>query len=212
MTTIPIILRLKTRERKEIAKAQDIIVKHIFDVFNDAVFHGGTAIWRCYSGNRFSEDIDVYLPNDKEKLNLVFETLKREGFTIEKKKISENSLFSTLRLNNISVRFEALFKKTHGEIKDYEKAEGNFISVRCLEAEELIKEKVNAYLSRLKIRDLYDIFFLIKYVQDKNKIKNNLNELLTKFKNPKDEKDLNILVLEGLVPKVSDMLNYIGKT
>jgi predicted nucleotidyltransferase component of viral defense system len=59
---IPLILRLKRANHKELAKAQDIIVKALYETFNEAVFHGGTCIWRCYGGNRFSEDIDVYLP------------------------------------------------------------------------------------------------------------------------------------------------------
>jgi len=211
MTKIPIILKLKTRERREIAKAHDIIVKRLFETIDNAVFHGGTAIWRCYSGNRFSEDIDVYLPDNKEKLNELFEILKKEGFTIEKKKISANSLFSNLKKDGFYVKFEALFKDVKGEVKDYEEVSGNFISVRCLAAEELIKEKVNAYLSRLKIRDLYDIFFLLKYVSDKSKIKKDIERLMKEFRNPKDEKDLETLILEGLIPKTNEMLNYIGK-
>lgn len=65
---IPLILQLKRQNHKELAIAQDIMVENIFNI-EDAVFHGGTAIWRCYGGNRFSEVIDLYLPNDK-KVNI----------------------------------------------------------------------------------------------------------------------------------------------
>ena len=208
---IPIALKLRTRERKEVAEAHDIIVKEIFNTYDNAIFHGGTAIWRCYSGNRFSEDIDVYLPKDAKKLDQVFENLQKQGFKIEKKKVTDNSLFSNLKSNNINVRFEAIFKMSSGELKDYEKIDGNFITVRCLEAEELVKEKVNAYLSRLKIRDLYDIYFLLRFISDKNKVRKELERLLKEFKDPKDEEDLKTLILEGLVPKTNEMLNYIGK-
>jgi len=208
---IPIALKLRTRARKELAEAQDMIVKEIFNTYDNAIFHGGTAIWRCYSGNRFSEDIDVYLPKDAKKLDQVFENLQKQGFKIEKKKVTDNSLFSNLKSNNVNVRFEAIFKMSSGELKDYEKIDGNFITVRCLEAEELVKEKVNAYLSRLKIRDLYDIYFLLRFISDKNKVRKELERLLKEFKNPKDEDDLKTLILEGLVPKTNEMLNYIGK-
>ena len=137
---IPIALKLRTRARKELAEAQDMIVKEIFNTYDNAIFHGGTAIWRCYSGNRFSEDIDVYLPKDAKKLDQVFENLQKQGFKIEKKKVTDNSLFSNLKSNNVNVRFEAIFKMSSGELKDYEKIDGNFITVRCLEAEELVKE------------------------------------------------------------------------
>ena len=58
---IPLILKLKKATHREIAKAQDLIVETLYEVFETAVFHGGTAIWRCYKGNRFSEDIDIYM-------------------------------------------------------------------------------------------------------------------------------------------------------
>ena len=107
---IPLILRLKKESHKNIALAQDILIQEIYNVFNNAVLHGGTAIWRCYEGNRFSEDLDFYLKKDINKINLVFNNLQKRGFIIEKKKITENSLFSNLKLNRTMVRFEAIFK------------------------------------------------------------------------------------------------------
>ncbi|MEK6938203.1 MAG: nucleotidyl transferase AbiEii/AbiGii toxin family protein [Nanoarchaeota archaeon] len=206
---IPIILKIKRTIHKEIAKAQDLVIAALYEVFDDAVLHGGTAIWRCYQGNRFSEDIDAYLLKDKDKINRFFEHLQKKGFVIEKKKVGENSIYSNLKFNHTEVRFEALFKKANGSLRDYETAEGNYITVYTLTAEELIDEKVSTYLKRLKIRDLYDIFFLLKYVQNKEKIVPRLKELIDKFKPPIDEKDLQVIILEGLVPDYKKMLLYI---
>jgi len=149
---IPLILRLKKESHKEIAKAQDLIVKELYKVFNDAVLHGGTAIWRCYNGNRFSEDVDVYIKKDEKKLNILFDNLKRNGFFIEKKKISENSLYSNLKFNGTFVKLEALFKRTKGVLGNYEESDGNITTVYTLIPEGLINEKINTYLKRLKIR------------------------------------------------------------
>jgi predicted nucleotidyltransferase component of viral defense system len=204
---IPLILKIKKESHKNIATAQDIIIEEIYSVFNDAVLHGGTAIWRCFNGNRFSEDIDVYIPKNINKLNVLFEKLKKRGFIIEKKKISENSLYSSLKLNRTSVKFEALFKKTKGSLKEYETIESNFITIYTLSPEQLINEKVNAYVNRLKIRDLYDVFFLLRHVKNKKDI--NLKKLINNFKKPSDESDLKILILEGLVPTSEDMMKYI---
>lgn len=206
---IPLILRLKKEMHKKIAKAQDIIMEELYKVFNDAVFHGGTAIWRCYNGNRFSEDIDVYIPRNIEKINVLFDNFEKRGFLVEKKKIGENSIFSSMKFNNTIVRFEALFKKSGSILKDYEQAEGNFIAVYTLTPEQFIKEKVDTYLKRRKIRDLYDIFFLLKYSNEKEKIKGDLIKLLKEFKKPIDEQDLNVIILEGLVPETKKMLDYI---
>lgn len=206
---IPLILRLKKERHKEIARAHDLIIETLYEIFGNAVLHGGTAIWRCYKGNRFSEDVDVYLPKDAKKIEAFFESLKKKGFVIEKKKISENSLFSSLNFNNIIARFEALFKKVEGIIGEYETADGNIMTVYTLSPEELIKEKVETYLKRAKIRDLYDIFFLLRHIKDKEKINGELKKLVSNFRKPIDEKELKILILEGLVPDTEKMLSYI---
>jgi predicted nucleotidyltransferase component of viral defense system len=206
---IPIILRLKKANHKEVAKSQDIIVQTLFEIFDNAVLHGGTAIWRCYSGNRFSEDVDAYTPKDTEKLNLFFSELEKKGFQIKKKKISDNSIYSALIFNRTPVKFEATFKRISGTLKEYETSEGNFLTIYTLTPEEFIIEKVSAYLNRLKIRDLYDIFFLLRYISNISSIIKDLEKLIRIYKNPKDEEELKIIILEGLVPKTEKMLDYI---
>ena len=201
---IPLILRLKKLQHKDIARAQDIIIEELYKIIDNAVLHGGTAIWRCYQGNRFSEDIDMYVP-DSEKINIFFKNLEKRGFIIEKKKITENSLYSNLKFERVYVRFEALFKKVKYVLRDYETIDGNFITVSTLTQEELIKEKINAYLNRKKIRDLYDIFFLLRYVQKIAELK----KLIKEFENPIDEKELKIIIFEGTVPNSKKMLEYI---
>ena len=208
---IPIVLRLKKTSHREIAKAQDIIVETLYKIFNDAVFHGGTCIWRCYNGNRFSEDVDFYIRKDMKKINQFYDALQSNGFLIERKKIGENSIYSTLKLNRTTVRFEALFKEIKGSLKEYERAEGNFISVYALTPEELVKEKLETYLKRLKVRDIYDIFFLLRYIQNTLSIKRELNNLLENFKSPIDEKELKVLIIEGIVPNTEEMLLYIRR-
>ncbi|MEM3113472.1 MAG: nucleotidyl transferase AbiEii/AbiGii toxin family protein [Candidatus Pacearchaeota archaeon] len=211
MAHIPLILRLKKESHRKVAEAQDIIVKEIYRFFNNAVFHGGSAIWRCYSGNRFSEDVDFYLTKDLDKINLFFISLEKKGFIIERKKLSENSIFSTLLFERSIVRFEAVFKKVKGILKEYELSDGNFINVYTLSPEHLIKEKIGAYINRRKIRDIYDVFFLIRYIADINVIKKDLKKLINDFVEPIDKSDLNTIILEGIVPNVNDMLTYIKR-
>ena len=208
---IPLILKLKKNVHKEIAKAQDIIVETLYEVFDRAVLHGGTTIWRCYKGKRFSEDVDVYISRDIKKINKLFGIFEKKGFYIEKKKIGNNSLYSTLKINRTFVRFEALFKKIKGSLQEYETIEGNFLTVYALTPEELLKEKILTYLKRLKIRDLYDVFFLLRYIEDISFVKKNLKNLINRFKKPTDEKELRVLIYDGLVPNIKDMLIYIKR-
>jgi len=206
---IPLILRLKREAHKNIASAQDTIVQELYKIFDKAILHGGTGIWRCYHGNRFSEDIDAYLQKDTEKVELLFQNLQKAGFTIIKKKVSERSIYSELQLNRTFVRLEAIFKKTEGTLGEYETADGNILTVYTLTPEDFISEKVNAYLSRQKIRDLYDIFFLLRYVKDSSKVKYSLKHLISGFKKPVDEAELKVLIMEGIVPSSEKMLEYI---
>lgn len=206
---IPLILRLKRAAHRDVAKAQDLIIEALYAVFNNAVLHGGTAIWRCYHGNRFSEDIDVYLQRSMEKIEKLFVEFEARGFKVEKKKISEKSMYSALLLGRTSVRFEVLFKSVTGALKEYETAEGNFIAVYTLTAEELLKEKMGAFAGRKLIRDMYDVFFLLRHVEDIDGIKNEVSKFLGGLPKPVDEPDLKTIIIEGIVPSSEKMIEYI---
>src|SRR3989344_3592343 len=203
---LPLNLRIKKKAHQEIACAQDLIMVEVYDFFPKAVLHGGTAIWRCYKGNRFSEDIDVYLP-PKSKLEDLFNKLKQNGFNILKKKITENSLYSLLDFNRTQVRLESLFAVKKGTLVNYEMIDGNIMTVYSLTAEELIQEKISACLSRKKVRDLYDLFFLLRYAEKRK---------YTDLKRIQDveivdEENLKIIILSGPIPSVKEMKEFIAK-
>lgn len=208
---LPLLLRLKKQAHKDLARAQDLLVLALYRVFDKAVLHGGTAIWRCHQGQRFSEDLDVYLPKDLAKVDALFAAFQQQGFMITKKKISDTSIYSTLVFQRTTVRFEALFKRIEGSLREYESADGNYITVYTLPPEALIQEKVSAYLSRRKVRDLYDIFFLLRSVSSFPLVRQSLQNLLTHYQSPLDEKELRVLILEGVVPTSSQMLEYIQR-
>ncbi len=206
---IPLSLRIKRETHRAIAAAQDLILTETYRHFDKAVLHGGTAIWRCYQGQRFSEDLDFYFPKDIAKIQELFSSFEKLGFKVLKKKISERSIYSELELNRVAVRLEATFHKIPGHLADYETIDGNFITIYTLTPPEFVKEKVQAYLHRRKIRDLYDIFFLLKQVNDISAIKKELQLLLKSYSASLDESDLRILILEGLTPSSSQMVEYI---
>lgn len=210
MIKIPLQVKLKREIHRKIAYAQDLIVKEVYSVFDKAVLHGGTAIWRCYNGRRFSEDLDFYLPNNKKKTEDLFENLKKIGFEIKKKKISKNSIYSELELNRLPIRLEATFQKIGGIICDYEMSDGNIISIYSLTPESFLVEKSNAYLKRFKVRDLWDVFFLLKII-DNPKIIKEIGNLIKNYKKPLDEEDLKVILLEGIVPSANEMIDYIKR-
>ncbi|MBS3175530.1 nucleotidyl transferase AbiEii/AbiGii toxin family protein [Candidatus Woesearchaeota archaeon] len=210
MEKIPLQVRLKRESHRKIAYAQDLIIKEVYTVFNTAVLHGGTGIWRCYHGKRFSEDLDFYLSKENEKINLLFDNLKKLGFKIKKKKISENSVYSELELDRTPVRLEATFQKVAGIICDYEMSDGTITVIYSLTPEIFLVEKLNTYLKRFKVRDLWDVFFLLKNIENPQKIKE-IEKLIKNYKDPIDEGDLKIILLEGIVPTANEMIEYIKR-
>jgi len=206
---IPLQLKLKRRSHKEIAYAQDIIVETLYEFFQKAVIHGGTSIWRCYQGNRFSEDIDVYIKKDEKALELFFKALEKKGFKLLKKRIKENSLYSSLQLNDAIVRFEALFKNIKDyTLKEYETSEAVLINVFTLSPEDLMEEKIQAYSKRRKIRDLYDIFFLLRYLKE---YKPSIKSFIENYKSPLDEENLKSIIISGPAPTSQNILEYIKR-
>ena len=207
MNNIPLQVRLKREVHRKIASTQDLIVKEVYKVFDKAVLHGGTAIWRCYSGRRFSEDLDFYLPKHPEKIEHLFDNLKKIGFLIKKKKIEENSIYSELEQNRISVRLEATFQNITGVICDYELSDGNFIDIYSLTPEQFITEKTNTYLKRFKVRDFWDVFFLSKIADNYESI----GKIVKNYQKPVDESDLKIIILDGPIPTFDEMFEYLKR-
>jgi len=110
------------------------------------------------------------------------ENLEKDGFKILKKKFTQNAFYSKISKNKIEIKFEVLFKEIKNYItKEYETVEGTRFVINTLSPESLILEKISAYLKRGFIRDIYDIYFLLRY-SSKEKIKNALLKLLKNFK------------------------------
>lgn len=206
---IPLINKIPKESQRQIAVAQDSIIEEVYRVVPVAVFHGGTCIWRCYSGKRFSEDVDFYFPANA-KIEEIFKNLEKQGFRILKQRISTTSVYSELLYNRTSVRLEGTFQTKKGVIIDYKKVDETIISIYGLTPEQLIHEKILAYGNRRKIRDLYDIFFLLKYA-DFTAVKNEIKQFIDAYKSPLDETDLKTIIIEGLIPTAQDMIIYIKR-
>jgi len=213
MVVLPLDKRLKKQLHRNIALAQDILIMEIYNVFPQAVIHGGTALWRCYGSNRFSEDVDLYLPISarKESFRSLLDGLLGKGFIIEKFKKTGSSIFSKYSYLGVAVRLEAVFKKVEAPVlRKFEMIDGTFILVNTLKPEEMLEEKIRTYLERRKVRDLYDVFFLTRTVE-KQKVRGNALKLVEKFTMPIDEKELKALIISGSIPKAEEMLESVRR-
>lgn len=208
---IPLANKIRKKSHRDIAFAQDKIVEELLRIIPNAVFHGGTCIWRCYGGKRFSEDLDFYLPKNKRLINSLFEVLEKKDFIIVKKKISDTSVYSELKYNGVSVRLEATFQNIGGELLDYEKLDGSIISIYGLIPEQLINEKIKTYLKRKKIRDIYDVFYLMQIMHDFSKVDKEIEKVFRSGFVPEDKDNLPILIMEGIVPEFEKLKQYIKR-
>lgn len=209
MSLPPLNTRLRKRLHRMIALAEDMMVIEVYETLPGAVMHGGTAIWRCYKGNRFSEDVDFYLPSTAKGVrnDEFLEGLRREGFTVEKFKKTASSVYGKFAYLGVTVRYEALFKDVEEfVVRPFETSDGALIMVNTLRPDEILLEKLLAYRGRRKVRDLYDIFFLSSMIEDRQRVRGPLVEFLKGFERPLDERELKALIISGSVPTVERML------
>jgi predicted nucleotidyltransferase component of viral defense system len=210
---LPIIRQLKKRDQIEIARLQDELIYLLYSVDNSLIIHGDTAIWRCYSGYRFSVDIDLYSVNFPEHLSDFKKEVKLNELKLNKLKDTGNIIFSNISNNDVGVKIEINHKyyPENSVEMEYELIDGNTLNVLTLSAESLIHEKILAYKDRKFMRDLYDIYVLIKYVNHPETVKSELLKFINTMEKPVDENVLKTIVYSGLPPSYNKMVDYINQ-
>ena len=210
---VPLGLALRKRQHLEIAQLQDEIAETFCALAPKAVLHGGTAIWRCFQGVRFSEDLDFYAVLPENFKELLAQKLSKNGLILEKFKQTENSVFSKIASpSGTEVKLEIALRKAKSSIPlSFEKTDGSSMIVFSLSAEDLLVEKINAFQNRRLIRDLFDVFFLSSKISDFEKVRKNLASFLEKPKTPIDEKNLKTIVYSGIAPSGKQMLEELKK-
>ena len=164
---------LKNKEHIEKDYFQDLLLYHLYKKSNNFIFKGGTCLYKLYNLPRFSEDLDFSVlaqGNIRETVESVARELKAK---IESKKTKTSFLFK-LRFPGILTQFNtiridvSLVNIVLGfEVKNYI---SSYIDIppfflRVLKLEEILAEKIHALIKRNNARDLYDLFFLLRFVE-----------------------------------------------
>lgn len=196
----------------ELAMLQDEVIDIVYTICEEdhPVLHGGTAIWRCYDGKRFSEDLDFYGNVESGFEQKLKKVLESRGLILAKYKKTANTVFAKISNNNTTVKLEITTRKAPEKtIKQYKKTNGSTIDIYTLSPEILIYEKMGAYKGRRYIRDIYDVYYLSSFVEkiDKKKIM----EFLDKIEPPIDEKNLRTLIYLGLAPSFKEMVEKLKR-
>ena len=148
----------------------------------DLIFKGGTALYKLYSLNRFSEDLDFTLYgkiNTEKMMEDVMKKLERTGIHGRIKEMSSYRNQQNIRLElrgplfdgnpknatiitiNISMKEKPIHPAKEENIYPKYRDIPTF-AVFVMPLEEILAEKIRALFTRDKPRDVYDIWFLLK--------------------------------------------------
>lgn len=161
---------------------QDLMLFSIYsNVGKHLVFKGGTCLYKIYKLNRFSEDLDFTLTKkiDMKKISeKVISDLQLLNIKAKIKEIKEykNEINVKFLLNgplykggketqcfiplNISMKEQVFLEPKRESIVSLYKEIPNF-ELFSMQEKEILAEKVRAIFTRMKPRDIYDLWFLI---------------------------------------------------
>ncbi|MEM3192540.1 MAG: nucleotidyl transferase AbiEii/AbiGii toxin family protein [Candidatus Parvarchaeota archaeon] len=196
-------------ERLKLASMQDYVVDLIYSkVESIALLYGETAVWRCYGGMRFSEDIDIYLNGESVENFLLI--LPRYGMRLLWRD-PEFPMNFRIAKGDVSILIEAREGTGENTIREYYRVDGSSLTINVLTPTELFVRKIQADLGRRFVRDIYDLFVLTKFLDKKDYIiRSSLSRLLDNTPPPLDEKILRSLIYAGNANVTySEILNYL---
>ncbi|MBI3587570.1 nucleotidyl transferase AbiEii/AbiGii toxin family protein [Candidatus Micrarchaeota archaeon] len=207
---LPIARRMRKKSQVDVAFLQDEIADILYSIEQRAVIHGGTAIWRCYDGKRFSEDLDFYaFGKDLGELPAKAES---RGIKVLKFRMTDNLLFAGFSDGEAEVRLEVDFAaRKAGALAPFERTDGSSMQVFSLTPEELIVEKIAAYRGRRLIRDLYDIAHLSGLVKAGQVVARPLSGFLSNVATPLDEQNLKAIVYSGAIPTYGELVSSLRR-
>lgn len=178
---------------------KDLEISKIFKILetklDNVVLKGGTGINRVYfkkENRRFSEDIDfdIYCKDNinivKEKLYLILKNLLNE-YTVEKPRLMNETIrfdvyYTGIQKDKIKLEFKlnkGILKNTNQKIVDFGFVPATASIYVIYDLEELINQKLLAFVNRTDGKDAYDLYYLLQLEFIKQKIN---KELLTESK------------------------------
>ncbi|MHB8371667.1 MAG: nucleotidyl transferase AbiEii/AbiGii toxin family protein [Thermoplasmataceae archaeon] len=197
--------------RLELAEMQDLVIDIIYnDIEPEALLYGGTAIWRCYGGGRFSEDLDIYMKN--KSIETLISSLPKYGLKLL---WSDDDFPTNIRIGNnqSSLLIESKEGYAENQISQYLRVDGSSITISVFSPTELLVRKIEAYQGRCIIRDIYDIFILSRYL-DRNDytVRSTLISFLKNIKAPVDQGILSSLIYVGISNiSFQEMIDYLWR-
>ena len=138
-------------------------------LLNQLVFTGGTMLRLCYGLNRFSVDLDFWVIKEIDT-NKLFNDIKEylsQFYNITDAENKFHTLLFELKSKNYPRRLKIEIRKETKEIATekaiaYSKHSNLQVLATTPTLQEMMNSKINAFLERKEIRDVFDIEFLFK--------------------------------------------------
>lgn len=199
---------------------QHLFLSHLYRrrETKDLLFKGGTTLRILYRSPRFSEDLDfsskIYSASRIEDLiEEVLLQLSREGIRLEITEAKETTggyLFdSKTRIyeREIGIKLNFVVKKNlKGELIIVQSAFIPPYTVVSLRQIDLIGEKIQAFLTRGKARDFFDLYFIIRANLGGTALSKNYAQIVKKIENSKDTfSELKTFLPRSFWPIVKDL-------
>ena len=175
--------------------------------------HGGTAVWRCYGGKRFSTDIDAYVWDENFKTKF---TNAAKGIGIEATKFGGRGVtFIHVIKNETEIKVEPRNVEKAAILVPYERVDGSKTNVLALSPEDMILEKIAAYNDRRAYKDLYDITILLNKVKETDKMRDALSEFAKDIPPPDENvqsySEFKAVIYTGVIPSYQKMSEFIRR-
>jgi predicted nucleotidyltransferase component of viral defense system len=158
---------------------QLLILKELYSKnFSDKIFFkGGTCIRIIYGGSRFSEDLDFTVMMEEKEFNVALEKFFKQAggkYPVEFKQretLIGKTFLATIKTDflkqSVYIKLDFSFREDVLEPAKEIVSDNSYPIVfkgfvHCLSKDEIFAEKIRAFLSREKYRDVYDLWILLE--------------------------------------------------
>ena len=133
------------------------------------IFCGGTMLRLCHELNRYSVDLDFWLTPDNraEEIHKDIRNYLRQNYTLRTSENTPASLLYEFAARGYARRLKIEIRKAPGTVKyeeriAFSKHSSLQVLVKAATLEEMMRAKIETFLNRAQIRDVFDIEFLVK--------------------------------------------------
>ena len=157
---------------------QDLFLSELYNHSNKFIFKGGTCLYKLFDLPRFSEDLDFSILEKIDTKNIV-KISEKIGANVKNIRETRDSILIKLVFKGIvtssnTLRIDINTKNIpfNYEVKHFISPyiDINPFSIRVLDLKEILAEKIHSILSRERARDLYDLFFILRFVKPEREI------------------------------------------